>query len=156
MCFQKIKLTQTNKNNPSNRARKLIRILGRLKQKVNKNEDQNKLTFSRMFLLKHWSLVHKCINKLIYNKVEGKNVLKRGIVVALKNSIIFACDALIFFYLMNRPNVEAKEKKEITDSLKQFLEQFNRRIQAIAFGNIGDIDLERRAANLAVEVLPKK
>ena len=100
-------------------------------------------------------MVHKCINKLIYNKVEGKNVLKRGIVVALKNSILFACDALIFFYLMNRPNVEAKEKKEITDSLKQFLKQFNR-IKAIVFGNIGEIDLERRAPNRAAEVLPTK
>ena len=72
MCFQKVKLTRTNKNNPSIRARKLIRILGRLKQKVNKNNIQNKLTFSQMFSLKHWSLVHACIKNWCTIKLKAK------------------------------------------------------------------------------------
>ena len=91
----------------------------------------------------------------MYNKIEGKDILKRGIAVALKNAIQFACDALISFYLMYRPNVNPKEKKEIADSIKEFLEQFNR-IKSIAFGNIGEINFERRAINRAAEVLLTK
>ena len=62
---------------------------------------------------------------------------------------------LISFYLLYSLNVDPKEKKEIADSLKEFLEQFNQ-IKSIAFGNIGEINLKRRAINRAAEVLSTK
>ena len=93
--------TRSNRKTPSNRARKIIRILGRLKYLFNLNFNKGKAEKKEIFLsellnLDCWSTTHKIINNIIYKKDEdGKSSIKPGIANELKSGIDFACQHVI-------------------------------------------------------------
>ena len=86
-------------------------------------------------------------------KELNKKELKRGISVLLRVNIKLACDCRFPFYMLYRPEVEAEAKEIVIQKLRTFYSEFEK-IKSVTFGSIGVINLARRAANRAAEVLP--
>ena len=103
--FKKFKNNRCNEKTPSDRARRVIRILLRLKRVINNfhsNRGKKRLNLSQIFTLDCWVLLEKAINTLIYKKVDGEYILQRRIAILLKYSIEDGCRHLISFYTMYR------------------------------------------------------
>ena len=112
--YMKLKNNRTNNTAPSDGARKTMRTLARLKINTNKVLEKKmgrKFLLSEMFSVLMWETVHGVIKKMIYKSDGDKTHLKRGIATLLRVSIKFACDSLISFYTMYRPEADVHEKE---------------------------------------------
>ena len=106
-AFKKYKNNRCNKKTPSDRARRVIRILIRLKKIISNfhsTRGKKELNLSQIFSLDSWILLEKAINSLIYKKVGNQYTLQRRIAILLKYAIEDGCKLIISFYTMYRPD----------------------------------------------------